>query len=109
MHSREGRQGAHLIVHHVAEPFAEHLLARARVQVNRDLIPHGSGRHENCRFLAEGRRGLLLEPAHRWIFSEDVVTDFSFGHRAAHSGRRLGERVRSEINGRHLRAPLAVL
>ena len=92
------RHHRHLILEDVAALFADHLLAVMGVQLDRDLIAHGSAGHKQRGLAAEDLRRALLQPIDGWVFAINVVANFGLEHGAAHLGRRLGEGVAAQLN-----------
>ncbi len=74
------------------------MAVRADVQRKGDLVGHRPGGHEQRRFLAGAFGGELLEPVRGGVVAVPGVTDLGIGHGAAHLGRGLGDRIRSQIH-----------
>ena len=68
--------------------------------VEGDLIRHGGGRQEDSLLLAEELRPTPLELVDRRILPLLLVSDGRARDRLPHRGRRLGERVRAEVDHR---------
>ena len=96
--TREDSHGAHLVVEDVTALLEDHLLPGPCPDIDRDLVPHRSGRNEQGRLLAHVRGGDLLETANRRVFAEHVVTDLRLGHGPPHGGRRPGDGVGAKID-----------
>ena len=92
------RHHRHLVLEDVAARLADHLLPVMGVQLDRDLVAHGSAGHKQRRFTAEDLRRALLQTVDGRVLAVNVVADFGFKHGAAHLGRRLGEGVAAQFN-----------
>src|SRR5579859_5662306 len=59
-----------------------------RPRLNRNQIPHASGRHKQCCLFPKNLCRTLLQPVHRRVFPVHVVPDLCFRHRPPHFRRR---------------------
>ena len=57
-----------------------------------EVTHRAAGDEDGC-FLPHQLRCHRLQPADRRVFAEDIVTDLRAGHRIAHGGRGMGNRV----------------
>ena len=92
---RTGERGhrGHFEIVNVAALFDDHFLPGPRVQFDRRLVSHGTGRHKKrCVFLKDFSRA-LLQTVDRRIFAVNVVADLGFGHSTPHRGRWFGNSI----------------
>ena len=75
----------------------DHLVAALGMKEKSDLISHRSRGDEQRRFFSQQRGHAFLERPGRGILAEHVVADLRGRHRRPHAGRRLGDRVGSQI------------
>jgi hypothetical protein len=87
--------------------FADDLLSRLRVDLDRNLVSHGAARDEGRGFALENGRRALLEPVDRGIFAVNVVAHHGDLHCLAHFGRRLGYGVAAQVD--HTCSPFSVV
>ena len=98
-HAGEVRHHRHLVVEDVAALLADDLLPMRGVQLDRDLVAHGSAGHEQRRLAAEDLSRALLQPVDGRVFAVNVVADLGFEHGAPHLGRGLGDGVAAQVDG----------
>ena len=89
-HAGERSECAHFVVVDMAVGLANHFLAVPRVRHDTGQIPHRSRWDEQRGFTPKYRGCTFLQAVHRRVFEEHVVSDFGFGHCAAHGWRRFG-------------------
>ncbi len=94
---KDCRRG-HLIIENVRSRLGNHFLAGLRQGANRNLVSHGACGHKQRCLAAKRLRRAPLQQVDRGILAVNVVADFSRSHRRAHLQRRLGYRVRTQIN-----------
>ncbi len=94
----ERRHRPHLEVVDVAARLDHDLAGRVGVEMDRDLVAHGSGGDEDRGLALELGGRQLLEPANGGVLAVDVVADLGLGHGLAHGRGRLGDRVGAEID-----------
>ena len=73
-------------------------VARPRVQLERDLVRHRRGRHEDRRLVAEQRRNPLLQRVDRRVLALLLVADGGLRDRAAHALGRLRDGVGAKVD-----------
>ena len=71
----------------------EDFIAWFRVGPQRQLIGHGAGRGEHGGFLAEELGHVRFEPRHGGVVPKHVISYFRPGHRLAHGGCGLRDRI----------------
>ena len=96
--ARPGRGRARLPEPEVCIGPDEHLVARACVRPDRDLVGHRPGRHEHGGLFPEHPRHAFLERPDRGIVAVDVIPHRRRGDRRAHRVRGTGDRVRAEVD-----------
>ena len=77
---------------------ADHLVAGAAMDQQRDLVAHGAGREEDGGLLAQQGRDARLKRVDRGVFAALLVADLGLGHGVAHGRRRPRHRVAPEID-----------
>ena len=87
-----------LVPHGVGLHADDHVVARAAVELQRELVGHRPGRDEQRRLLAQQRGDALLERDDRRVLAVLVVAHLGLGDRAAHRIRRPRDRVGPEID-----------
>ena len=101
LHAPQGRDGSALVVHDVAVPVADDLVAHPRERPQRDLVRHGAGGHPDSRFLAQHGGDAVLQRVDGRIFAIDVVADFRRRDRFSHAGCRAGHGVAAQVDEVH--------
>jgi len=64
----------------------QHLVARPRVHLDRDLVAHGAGGEVQRRFLAQEIGDHLLQQVHGRVLALLLVAHLGLAHEAAHVG-----------------------
>ena len=100
---RTGQHGdsGELIVHQVRVRFEYDFCPLLCEQPDSCLVGLSPRRKEQRVLGTEELGDALLEPARRRVAIQHVVADFRVRHRAPHSGGRLGDRIRPQIDGVH--------
>ena len=70
--------------------------------INRQLIAHGAGRHEQGRRLAKALGRHLLQRNNRRIISIHIITKHCMLHGFPHGGGRLGHGITAYVNPLHV-------
>ena len=83
-HPAQHRRSTGFIVEGVGARLAQHLVARAGVQADGELVCHGAAGHKHRGFFAEQRGAHALQPQHRRVLAEDIVADLGIGNGLAH-------------------------
>ena len=100
--ARVRRRAAVLVDDDVRLLLRDEHVPRPRVELQRDLVRHRRGRHEERRLLPEERRGALLEEVDGRVLAPLLVADVRGGDRRTHPVRRPRGGVRTKIDhGRH--------
>jgi hypothetical protein len=73
--------------------FRDDLVARFAERLERDLVRHRRGRHEDGDLLSEKQRGQLLQPVDRRVLPLLLVPDLRGGDRGPHLRARLRLRI----------------
>jgi hypothetical protein len=83
-------------------------IARPAMRRDRDLVAHGTGRHEHRRLLAQQRRGPVAQIPHRGIRTALFVPAFRIHHRFLHGARwpGLGVGIQVDADGHGEIGPL---
>ena len=87
------RRPAVLVDHDVRVALRDEDVARARVQLQGDLVRERGGRQEQRRLVPEQGRGALLQRVDGRVLPALLVADLRLGDRGAHAGGRTGGRV----------------
>ncbi len=88
----------HLVMHHVGAGVRVYLRSPLGQDPDRRLIGHGATGEEKRLLLAEHRRHVFFQPAHRRIAVQHIVPHFRFGHGATHGGSRTGDGVGAQVD-----------
>lgn len=94
----EHRRHAHFPIEDVRAFFANNLLPRFRVDVDRYLIAHRPARHKQRCFAAEDARCNGFQTIDRRIFAIDVIPNLGFGHRLPHGRCGLRDCVAPQVD-----------
>ena len=92
------RRPAVLVDHDVRVALRDEDVARARVQLQRDLVRERRGRQEQRRLVPEQGRGALLQRVDGRVLPALLVADVRRGDRGPHAGGRTGGRVGPEVD-----------
>ena len=95
---RVERGSAGFVTEDVGAGLREHLVARLRERLQRDLIGHRRAGHEDGLRLSEQLRRALLQREHARVLPLLLVADDGVRHRLAHAARRMRDRVRAEVD-----------
>ena len=98
--SAEPAQHGHFIVEDVSALFADNLLTGAGVQLDGDLVAHGSGGNEDGGFASEDFSGASFEAIDGGVFGVNVIANLSGGHGAAHGVAGQSYGVAAKVNPR---------
>ena len=74
--------------------------SRVGVEVDRDLVAHGSGRHEDRSLSSHELRRSLFEAVDRGIFAVDIVSHFGARHGLPHVVCGMCYRIGSQVDNR---------
>ena len=102
-HSGEVRHHRHLVIEDVSALFADDLLAMMGVQLDRNLVAHGSAGNKQRRLAAEDLGRDRFQAIDGRVVTVHIVTNFGLKHGAAHLRRGLGNRVATQVDVRRLR------
>jgi hypothetical protein len=96
--AREQTRAAALEVDQMRGAVGQDLVARTRVDLDRDLVAHGAGGQVDGGFLAEQLGHHLLQPVHGRILALLLVAHFRLAHEAPHVRGGLGQGIAVEID-----------
>ena len=77
---------------------ANDFLTMVRMDLNRDLIAHGSRGNKDCGLAKKYFRSTPLELIYGGIFAINIVTHLGFRHGATHFRSGTGDGITSEID-----------
>src|SRR6187399_3004406 len=79
----------------------DHLITWLCVTLNGNLVRHSSRRAEEARFHSKHLCGHVFQFIYRWIFTENIITNFSSHYCLQHASCWFCNGIRSEINNHH--------
>jgi hypothetical protein len=80
-------------------------IAPAAMGKKADEVRHGAAWNKKRSLFAKALCGQPLEPVYRRVLAENIIAYFCFSHGSAHSWRRPGNRIGSQINHAHALSP----
>jgi hypothetical protein len=78
--------------------FDDHFLAVPGVNLYRRLISHRAGGDKDGRFFFKNFGGAFLQTIYSWVFTVNIVADFSLGHGPTHLGCGFGDGIAAQID-----------